>query len=290
MERSFTIDAGDGGPRLVAHGSWSPAVAEAMRANRVTELELNYAKGWSGTDYSFLADLPALEALEITDWNAKDVSALNALNELRKLKVFTYCKTEIRFPELPRLEDCSLEWRPKASSMFQHRGIKKLFVNKCPERDLRRFSTMTQLASLSLASPKLESLEGAATLQQLTFLGVYVASRLTSLRGIEPLSRLRDLEVNDCRKVGSIEPLAGLGSLRHLQLCNDGRIDTLAPLAGLQELETFLFYESTDVADGDLTVLKRLPKLQHVVFMDRPHYSDRQSNFPRRDARGAAQA
>lgn len=46
-----------------------------------------------------------------------------------------------------------------------------------------------------------------------------------------------------------------------------------APLAGLQELETFLFYESTDVADGDLTVLKRLPEPQHVVFMDRPHYS-----------------
>ena len=259
-----------------------------MRDHRVRELELNYAKGWSGADYAFLAEWTALEALEITDWNAQDVSAVNALHELRKLKVFTYCKTEIRFADLPRLEECSLEWRPKASSIFDHRGIKKLFVNKCPERDLRRFSTMAQLESLSLASPRLESLEGAG-LPLLTFLGVYAAPRLTSLRGLETATHLRSLEVNDCRKIGAIEPIGALVGLRNLQLCNDGRIETLAPLAGLKELETFLFYESTDVADGDLTVLKTLPKLHHVVFMDRRHYSDRQSSFPRRDARGVAE-
>jgi len=43
-----------------------------------------------------------------------------------------------------------------------------------------------------------------------------------------------------------------------------------------------LFYESTNIRDGDFSILKGLPKLEHVVFMERPHYSHKPSDFPRR--------
>ncbi|HEY6077766.1 MAG TPA: hypothetical protein VIW29_03140, partial [Polyangiaceae bacterium] len=119
-------------------------------------------------------------------------------------------------------------------------------------------------------------------LKRLTFFGVYRAGSLALLDGIEALTQLRQLEVNSCRRIERLEPLSGLRQLRELQLCNDGRIASLAPLLGLKHLSVFLFYESTDVADGDLSVLKKLPELEHVVFMDRRHYSHDADDFPAR--------
>jgi hypothetical protein len=42
-----------------------------------------------------------------------------------------------------------------------------------------------------------------------------------------------------------------------------------------------LFYESTNVLDGDLSPLKDLPKLKHVAFMERPHYSLTREELPK---------
>ncbi len=280
MAANWNVEAGNYGPRLVMQGPWSPSALEAVRDGEITELELNYSKGWVTDDYCFLRQLPELSGLELTDWNATDVDAINDLRSLRRVKVFTYCKTELRFSGLPLLEDCSLEWRSKASSLFAHRGLRKVFINKCPLKDLRAISTMTSLESLSLASPKLETLQGIEALTALTFLGLYVARRLTSVDGVEAVPNLVQLEVNDCPKVRNIAPLGALHRLRKLQLCNDGDIETIRPLRELKELEQFLFYESTNVLDGDLSPLKSLPKLEHVTFMDRKHYSHRRTEFP----------
>ncbi|MDX2053371.1 MAG: hypothetical protein SFV15_13320 [Polyangiaceae bacterium] len=280
MSANWIVEPGKYGPRLVMHGPWSPLALGAVESARIRELELNYAKGWVGSDYSFLRQMPNLLGLELTDWNAVDVSAVNDLKFLRYLKVFTYCKTELLFLGLPLLEDCSLEWRPRAVSLFSHQGVKEVFINKCAEKDFTAMSKMISLESLSLASPKIETLRGIETLRSLSFLGLYVARRLTSLDGIESLTGLVGLEVNDCPKVTNIAPLEALRGLRRLQLCNDKDIDTFRPLSALTELEQVLFYESTNVQDGDLTPLKRLPRLKHVAFMERKHYSHRRSDFP----------
>lgn len=282
MAENWTIEAGVHGSLLVMHGPWSTAALQNIRDAGIKEVELNYAKGWSGHDYSFLRELPDLAAVEITDWNTRDIGAVNNLATLRRLKVFTYCRTEIRFSQLPLLEECSLEWRPKASSLFEHTRLKKLFINKYPAKTLTAFSKMTDLRSLSLASPKIETLNGIGALSELSFLGVYVARRLGTLNGIEALTNLVQLEVNDCPRIRNISPLGGLHLLREVHLCNDGDIETLGPLRRLEKLEVLLFYESTNVLDGDLSVLQSLAKLQHVVFMGRPHYSHGRGDLPQR--------
>lgn len=273
------IEDGALGRRMIVRSSWSSEALAAAKLQAVREIELNYSKGWTQHDYSFLQQLTELEVLEITDWNAADVAPIHALSHLRRLKLFTYCKTPVDFGAFPLLEECALEWRPKSESLFTHRGVKKVFVNKCPLKDLRAMSLMTNLQSLSLASPKLESLQGVEDLTALTFLGVYVARRLTSLEGLQTAQSLTHLEVNDCSKIQDIAPLAALRGLRKLHLCNDGTIPTLRPLAELKDLEQFLFYESTNIVDGDLTLLKALPKLRHVTFMDRKHYTHRRGEF-----------
>lgn len=282
MMAKWTIEEGRYSARLVVQGPWTSAILQKIRNEWIREIELNYAKGWAGGDYSFLSQLSDLEVLEITDWNASDLSAVNTLEALRRLKLFTYCKTEIRFSQFPLLEECSLEWWPKARSLFEHAGVQKLFINKYPGKDLIAFEKMSNLRSLSLASPKIETLRGVTALKKLTFLGVYVARRLTTLVGLEELRDIVQLEVSDCPKIKDIVPLADLHKLEELHLCNDGEIDTLKPISEHKDLRVLLFYESTNIHDGDLSVLKGLPRLEHVVFMDRPHYSHRLSDFPQR--------
>jgi len=271
---------GKWGPQATLSGAWSSAVEESIRRQGIQELELNHAKGWRGQDVAFLERLPNLAALTIIDHVIPDVGGIHTLEKLRYLDVNTYCRTPVDFGCFPLLEECALEWRPKSESLFAHAGLKRIFVNNCPIKTLEPLSNMADLQSLSLASPKLQNLKGIERLQCLTFLGVYVARSLASLDGLQALSGLVQLEVNDCRKVTNLAPIAGLLKLRKLHVCNDGDIESFKPLADLKELEQVLFYESTNVLDGDLGPLKRLPKLKDVAFMERKHYTHTRADFP----------
>lgn len=281
MSRDWLIEEGTYGPRFVATGSWSDAMLEAMLSGDVRELELNYAKGWVGSDIEFLRDLPFLEAVEVANWRINDIRPVNDLHKLRYLGISTYCKTELNFSNWPDLEECSLDaWRPKASSLFGHRGIKCLFINKWNHgKDLTGFSGMTQLESLRLYSPtRLETLCGIESLAGLKRLEIALATRLASLSGIEKLLHLKHLEVNTCRKIRDIAPIAAL-RLKEFFLLNCGDIDTIKLLAGQKDLEKFLFYQSTNVLDGDLSVLTTLPNLKDVAFQERRHYSHTRSEL-----------
>jgi len=281
VKKLWVIEQGVYGPRIVMQGPWSKAALKAAQRVEAKEIELNYAKGWSGKDLRFLRDLPELEAFEIIDWTTDDIGAVNELLELRRLEVSTYCKTELRFNEFPALEECALEWRPKASSIFEHQGIKRLFMNKYPGRDLTNLSQMTSLESLRLASPaRLVRLRGVESLRKLTRLELSYATRLTSLAGVEKLTRLVALEINTCRKVQEITPVAGLRQLKELAVNNCGDIETIQPVMGLKDLESFLFWESTNVVDGDLSPLLGLPKLESVAFAERRHYSHTRNDLP----------
>lgn len=264
---------------LVARSAWSDAMAAAVREHGLLEVELNYAKGFAGKDLSFLKDLPGLRVLLLTHRTVDDVSPIHHLRELRVLELNTYCKTEIDFTRFPALEECALEWRPGAASLFSAAGLTKLFVNSYTGRRADKFARLAALRSLSIANSALRSLDGLGELTRLTFLGLYNLKKLESLAGIERLASLEHLEVNGCRNIESLGPVTPLSNLRRLHFCDDGHIQSLRPLGGLTNLEEVLFYESTHIVDGDLSPLAGLPKLRKVWFQDRQHYSQGRSEL-----------
>src|SRR5690348_16386240 len=99
--------------------------------------------------------------------------------------------------------------------------------------------------------------------------------RLTSLAGIEGLKRLEELDIHTCRSITSIEEVGFLPQLRKLYLNDDGEIESLKPLERLHCLREVLFYESTNILDGDLTPLVHQKNLLRVSFQNRRHYSHR---------------
>jgi hypothetical protein len=61
--------------------------------------------------------------------------------------------------------------------------------------------------------------------------------------------------------------------LNKLILSDDGPIESLVPLEGLAALDWLVFPGTTEVLDGDLSVLLRLPSLRTVAFKDRANYT-----------------
>jgi hypothetical protein len=93
------------------------------------------------------------------------------------------------------------------------------------------------------------------------------------------LAKLEELEIHTCPAIGSITEVGNLTRLRKLHLNNDGNIESLKPLCSLRGLESVLFYESTNILDGDLSPLLCQNKLTQVSFQNRRHYSRRREEF-----------
>jgi hypothetical protein len=279
MGNSFEVEDGKYGPSLVLCSSWQADIAEYILEHQIKELQVNYARGWRGRDLMFLSSVPHLEAFKIIDWNIDDITPIHYLTKLRSLEVSTYCKTEIDFLRFPNLEECALEWRPRAKSLFKCKKLKSLFLNRYTGKDLANFSELLGLESLSIANSPIRNLEGLEPLKRLTFLGLYRLRKLQSISTVSKLSNLEELEINECRAFGTIDGITKLGRLRKLQLLDDGNIDTLAGLDSLENLESFFFYGSTNIVDGDLSPLTKLERLHHLSFRERRHYSHKLGDF-----------
>lgn len=279
MQTAFEVEEGKYGPRLIVRSAWQSEIAEYIHRHQIKELELNYAKGWKRGNLSFLSSIPHLEAFKIIDWKINDISPIHYLNQLRTLEVSTYCKTEINFLSFPNLEKCSLQWRPKAKSLFKSKNLKRLFLNRYTGKDTASFSELVGLQSLSLANCPVRDLDGLKTLKHLSFLSLHRLTKLESISAVAELTNLKALEINVCRKVRSINGIVKLSQLRKLELNDNGDLDSLAGIEALQSLESFLFYGTTNIDDGDLSPLTKLKKLSKLSFKDRKHYSHKLSDF-----------
>ena len=271
--KNIYLENGEYGSKAIVTGAWSSDMVNFILTNNVVELELNDGLGWQGDDISFLKDLPQLLAFEIVDLKIKNISPVHFLHCLRELKITTYCKTEIRFSEFPLLVSCAIEWRPKAISLFNCTQLRKLFLNRYDGKDLSLFTNLINLESFAVLGSQIQSLHGIRSLQKITYLRLANLKKLSSLSEIECLSEIEDLDINTCVRIKSIEEIANLKNLRNLALNNIGDLDSLQPLKNLNKLESILFYESTNIVDGDLSCLLDKKNLTKVSFQNRKHYS-----------------
>ena len=232
-----------------------------------------------GKDLSFLKALPFLEGFNITDRLIDDISPIHELHHLRYLAIYTYCKTEIDFLQFPVLENCVIEWRPKAKSIFNCKTLKELFINCYKGKDTNDFGNLTNLEWLAFGNGPVRSLNGLSTLRKLKHLEIFLLRKLESLEGLEDLTSLEYLDVNTCKAITSIEPVRHLVNLKTFFFNNCGDIESLTPLAELEHLKDIWFAESTNILDGDLSPLKRLNLKRKSAFKNRKHYSHTTDDF-----------
>ncbi len=279
MSSNVIMRAGAYGPRAILTGTCSSKTLASLERRSIVELELNHAHGWRGEDIGFVASLPQLQAFDILDWRIDDIDPIHELRNLKSLGISTYCKTEIRFSAFPFLEDCGMEWRAKAKSVFDCTTLKRLFLNRYSGKNAADIGRLTRLESLEVLNAPIADIRGLSSLSMMKSLRLANLRCLMSLDGLGELGRLEDLTIDTCRKVQSIHELARLLRLRTLDLSNLGEIMSIRPIAGLSELRRVTFVESTNVLDGDLSPLVGLPNLTRLSFKDRRHYSHRREQF-----------
>ncbi|WP_144765939.1 hypothetical protein [Curtobacterium sp. 9128] len=153
--------------------------------------------------------------------------------------------------------------------------LRSLYVGNYREADLRPLTGHTELRSLRLKDrPALRSLAGAEAFERLQHLEVVGASRLEDFRSLSELAvGLESLWIESCRRLDQIDFVRRLTALVRLAIADCGRIESLHPLAGLAHLREVILWESTHVADGDLSPLLDLPQLEEFRLRSRPLYT-----------------
>jgi len=277
-KKGYTVeDDGHGSEKFVVRGVWQERFAEIMIERGITGLQLNYAKGWQGGSMEFLKELDFLEYFGFTPVGDENISDIHHLHNLKILDFYDRSKTEIDFSNFPNLEQCYLEWRPNAKSLFDCTSLKYLYLNVFKGKDSRVFENLVNLETLKIANGPLPDIKGLKGLKKLRKLALYNLRKLTSLDGLEDLSNLEIVDIDGCRYFDHIEQIKKLKELRVLDLVDCKYIRSIAPLKGTKKLESFLLSGDTIVVDLDFSPLLKLPKLHSVGVPDREIY------YPNRD-------
>lgn len=279
MTNYIEYENGNYGTKAIIKGVWHKTYLNILIDKDVQELELNDGKGWRGDNVDFIINFSNLKSLIIIDFNIKSIGAIHSLTDLENLEISTYCRTPIQFNAFPKLTKCSLEWRRGSDSLFEASNINHLFINNYISNDCDAFSELKNLKQLSILNSPVESIFGLSNLNNLKYLRLGNLKKLKSLHGLQFLHELEELEIQRCKGIFTISEVFQLYKLRRLLLVDLGAIASIVGLENLTCLKDFMFYESTNILDGNLFPLKNLSKLDRISFQNRKHYSHRREDF-----------
>jgi Leucine-rich repeat (LRR) protein len=258
--------SGERGIKAVLHTEWRESFLDILLEKQTMELELNDGKGWFGKTIEFLKELPQLKSLIILRLPLESIEPVHYLSNLIDLQLSTYSDVPVNFDAFPKLENCGFEWIKGSESLFESKSLKRLGLNRFKKKSSQLFSKLENLERLTLLNSGLEELSGIFKLRKLMSLGLVNLSRVRSVVGIEKLVDLKELEIQRCRNINSVSELFELSNLKRLLLIDSGNIESIQGIEKLTELEEFLFYESTNIVDGDVSPIKSMKNLRTVSF------------------------
>lgn len=282
MNNFIEFEKGKYGLKAIIKTTWQDSFLNILVDENIVELELNIGKGWRRGNQQhliFLEYLPNLKSLDILDLSIESIESIHYLKNLKSINISTYCKTKIDFNNFPLLEDCFIEWRKGCNSLFDCKNLKILGINKYKEIDSNLFSNLINLEKLTLLNSTVINLDGVFELKNLNYLSIGVLNRLESLKGIEKLQTLERLEIQKCKNIHSVIQIFQLKKLKIFFLIDSGNIESIKGIENLTELDKFMFYESTNIEDGNLKPLFELKKLTDISFQNRRHYTHTREEF-----------
>ncbi|MGN8048139.1 hypothetical protein ACTJKO_00520 [Curtobacterium sp. 22159] len=272
---SFDIEEGSSGyKRLVLRGAWSAEAHAVWEGGDFDALELNYARGFVG-GIDFLHGLTVAD-LTLIDRTVEDLGALYATGDvLRSATLAIAPRVNVDLELLPHVERLSIEnWSQIASSIDALPGLRDLYAGGYGEADLQPLADAPGLRRLRLKDrPALASLRGVEAFHELEELQIVGARKLHDFGSLEGINDgLTRLWIESCKKLDDIGFTSRLNALISLAIADCGSIASISPIAGNSALQEVLMWESTDIADGDLSPLMTLPSLRTVRMKNRRHY------------------
>ncbi|TLS50791.1 hypothetical protein FE782_19035 [Paenibacillus antri] len=242
---------------------WQTTIGDLTPFAELTELRELEIQDMVAMDLEPFRSLTKLESLWLGSNRLKDISALEAMPNLRELTLYAWEERKLNAAPLYGLKNLKLLHIPNA-------GIENIeFVNAMPELqsldvrgnpigDFAPIAGLANLTVLSLAGESVEDLSFVRTLENLK----HLEAERTRIRDLTPLAQLVKLETLNLsgNPIDTIAPLASLTNLRTLSLMQTS-VRELQSLAGMKQLETLYLYETHIVS---LNGIESLPRLQQV--------------------------
>jgi len=279
MTNDIDIITGKLGVKAIIKSEWREHYAKLLSDNNVIDIELNDAKGWNGKNIDFLNKFRNIISLTLIDLTIESIDAINNLNELRYLTLITYSKTKINFNNLPKLKALDFEYIKGSTSLFDLKYIEDLSLNRFNDRDFSSISKMNSLKALSMMNSRINNIKGICDLNNLISLSLINLSKITDGSCLSNLANLDQITLHRCKKINNISFLLSMKSVQKIHIIDMGSIDSINGIEKLANLREFLFYESTNIIDGNIRGLMQLPLLEKVAFQNRSHYSHKREDF-----------
>lgn len=278
----FIDDAeNDLGRCLVLKSTWSDDLIDIIRSENISALRLSESMGWYGKELTFLEKLKGLglRGIEVYAKGVKDLTPLTFLSDLESIGLQCEFTIAPNFSNFKSLKIFKLFWREKAKTIFDCSDLKLLNIVNYPFDTLQDIREMAGLERLQLTSKKLVSLSGVENLHSLKIIDFMSCPKLASLAGVEKCLKLHTIELEACKSINDISCFGELTNLTNLTLADCGKIKSLQPLANCYLLEQLMFFGDTNIEDGELTFILRLPSLKKILFSNRRHYSHKREQI-----------
>ena len=258
---------------VVITGPWVEEMADAVRSGVADRVVCNYALGFDEPDLRFLDHLPVRELI-VLDPRIDDLGPVYSLAPvLERLDLTVDPHTTVDLRELPNLTRLSADWSQVADTIGAVGGLRRVALARYRPDDLTPLTGLPALESVSLRDrPSIRSLAGLGQLPEIVQLGVFGAAKLDDVADLRQRERIEMLYLEACPGLHTTEDLNGCAALRKLSLAEGSEFDTSAPLGALTMLEELYLYDTTRFADGDLSPIAELPRLEELRMQNRRHY------------------
>lgn len=279
MNNIIEFSKGLYGVKAIIKSKWQDSFLDILSDNNINEIELNDGKGWHGENLDFLRAFPLLKSLTIIDLKIKSIDPIHYLNALTSINLSTYSKFPVNFKYFPNLTNCGFEWIKNSDSLFECKNLVTLSINKYDKLNTDAFAQLINLEKLTLLNSPVENIKGISLLFRLKYLSIANLNKLTSLEGIEHLQQMKELEIQRCKRIHTISEIFKLKELEKFFLLDCGDIESIRGIENLKKIKSFLFYESTNIMDGDLSSIFNLKNLSNISYQNRKHYTHKREDF-----------
>jgi hypothetical protein len=280
MAPNFRIEYHEHGAAVVLTGPFSKEARAVAARVRAAHVVLNRARGWSDEHVDFLPEFDGVSHVSLLARDLHNLSGLSALTGLRTLHLEVSGHARIEPSGFGVLEEFAGEWQPSLQALFSIPSLRRLRLVGYNHDNGELIATAADLQRVSLYSTKLQTVEHILRIPALECLSLSYLRRLRGITVPHPNSVLRELILRNVATVGDLAGVALLSALRVMVLENCRTIPGLGPLGALRALSVLRIEGSTTLSSNDVSVLLRLPELQHLRLPPSKDYDPPVSSLP----------
>ncbi len=261
------------GKCLVLKTNWSSSYESVINNKNISILRLSFSIGWKDAELGFIENLHKLRGLEVYSWKVNDLTPLYKLPDLNYLGIQADIKKKFELKRFPELKVLKIVLNAKVKDLPECVNLEHINIVNYPYESFVKISNLIKLKRVQITSRKLTSTEGISNFPEVEELDFYDCKKLNSLAEINRIEKIKRIHFSNCNGISGIDVLGGAKNLESIIIENCGELKSIDCLQKCRNLKRLLLIGNTSIKDGDLSVIRTLPKLKDIRVGEHKHYN-----------------